>query len=67
LARAATIGNPVFYDGFFAKKQPGPFAGGFEFANAFGPGKDIRMCPLARCKGSLQNVDCPVLTENLFE
>jgi hypothetical protein len=66
-ARTAAIGKVIFYDGTLAKKQLGPFAGGFEFTHSFRPGKDIRMRPFAQGKGPLQNIYCFVLTKYFFE
>ena len=66
-AQAATIGKVIFYSGIFTEQEPGPFAGGCEFANTFRAGEDICVRDLACGKSLLQNGNCFVLTENIFE
>ena len=67
IAGAAAFGKIAFCDRFGAAEQLGPFASGLELTHAFGSCKNIGMRPPSRCKRPLQNIDHPVLTENLAE
>ena len=54
-ARAAAIGEAIFCHRIFAEQHFGPFAGGFEPADALRAGEDICVRRLAGGKGTLQD------------